>query len=223
MNALTQQLDSNTQKPFQALTSSILFNLFLQTAAEYPANIVTPMTPIATVQASLLDGQSFANSTARNIVYCAAQSAAYHVRRECFLYSFTQKMYSFYHNYETVAQGCFTHLPEKEYNHNAPASMNGSLLALCPTANTHIIKCLTPATIDAFTKNSPFTDHLGKSMCKMHLQQDHVQGGTDSSFNLLTIIEYQAVLDNNGFESGADLSPLKHQQKYLHHREQQQE
>jgi hypothetical protein len=109
LNTLTQQLDSNTQAPFQALTSSILFNLFLQTAAKYPADMVTPMTPVAAVQANLLDGKSFVNSTARNIVYCATQSAAYHVWREHFLYSFTQKMYTFYHNYETMAQGCFTH------------------------------------------------------------------------------------------------------------------
>jgi hypothetical protein len=52
VNTLTQQLDSNTQAPFQALTSSILFNLFLQTAAEYPADMLTPMMPVAAVQAS---------------------------------------------------------------------------------------------------------------------------------------------------------------------------
>jgi hypothetical protein len=34
----------------------------------------------------------------------------------------------------------------------------------------------------------------------MHLQQEHVKDGVDSSFNLLNIIEYQAVLDDNGFE-----------------------
>jgi hypothetical protein len=95
------------------------------------------------------------------------------------------------------------------------------LLALCPTANTHIIKCLTPATIDAFTKNSPFPDRLGKSMCEMRLQQEHVKCGVDSSFNLLSIVEYQAVIDDDSFESGADLSPLKHQQTFLHHHEQQ--
>jgi hypothetical protein len=60
-------------------------------------------------------------------------------------------------------------------------------------------------------------------MHEMHLQKDHVKDGVDSSFNLLTIFDYQAVLDNDGFESGADLSPLKHQQKFLCHYEQWQE
>jgi hypothetical protein len=133
------------------------------------------------------------------------------------------KMYTFYRNYETMVQGCFTHSPGKEYYHNVPASMNGSLLALHSTANTHIIKCLTPATIDAYTKNSTFADRLGNSMHEMCLQQEHVKGSVDSSFNLLTSVEYQAVLDNDGFKSGANLSPLKHQQKFLHHHEQQQE
>jgi hypothetical protein len=132
-------------------------------------------------------------------------------------------MYTFYRNYETMAQGCFTNSLEKEYYHNIPASMNGSLLTLCPTANKHIIKHLTPATIDAFTINSPFADCLGQSMCEMCLQQEYVKDGVNSSFNLLNIAEYQAVLDDDGFESGTDLSPLKHQQKFLRQLEQQQE
>ena len=76
MKALTQQLDINTQAPFQVLTSSILFSPFLQSAAEYPADMVTPMVPVAAVQDSLLDSHNFVNSTAHDIVYCAAQSAA---------------------------------------------------------------------------------------------------------------------------------------------------
>jgi hypothetical protein len=77
VNALRQQLDSNTQAPFQVLTSSVLFSLFLQAAAEYPADMVTPRTPVTAVQESLLASQSFVDSTACNIVYCAAQSATY--------------------------------------------------------------------------------------------------------------------------------------------------
>ena len=188
-DALTQQLDSNTQAPFVVLTSSFLFNLSLQAVAEYPANMITPMMPVAAIQDSLLAAQSFANSTARNIVYCAAQSAAYRVWHDHFLYSFTPKMYTFHRNYETVAQGCFTNSLEKDYYHNVPASMNGSLLNLRPTANKHIIKHLTAATIDAFTKYSPFADRLGRSMRKMRLQKDHVKDGVDSSFNLLTIVD----------------------------------
>ena len=117
--------------------------------------------PAAAVTDSLRDKDNFVNNTARDIIYCAAQSAAYRVWRDRFLYSFTKKMYSYYRNYETVAQRCFTNSPEKEYYHNVPASMNGSLLTLRPTANKHIITRLTPATIDAFTKDSPFADCLG--------------------------------------------------------------
>jgi hypothetical protein len=120
-----------------------------------------PMMPVAAIQDSLLAAQSFVTGTAHDIVYSAAQSSAYQVWHNHFLYSFTPKMYTFYCNYETVAQGCFTNSPKKAYYHNVPASMNGSLLNLCPTANKHIIKHLTAETIDAFTKNSPFTDCLG--------------------------------------------------------------
>ena len=171
------------------------------------------MVPVAAVKDSLLDSHNFVNSTARDIVYCAAQSAAYRVWRDRFLYSFTKKMYTYYRNYETVAQRCFTNSPEKAYYHNVPASMNGLLLTLHPTANKHIIKRITTATIDAFTKASPFADCLGRSMREMRLQQEHIKNGVDSSFNLLNIAKYQEVLDDNGFESGADHSPLKHQQK----------
>jgi hypothetical protein len=108
-----QQPDNNTEAPFQVLTSSVLFSLFLQAVAEHQADMVTPVMPIAAVQDSLLAGQSFVHSTARDIVFCAAQSAAYLVWCDHFLYSFTPKMYTFYCNYETVAQGCFTNLLEK--------------------------------------------------------------------------------------------------------------
>jgi hypothetical protein len=160
VNALTQQLDSNTQAPFQVLTSSVLFSLFLQAAAEYPANMSLQGHP------SL---QSKRASSPAKVLWTALPTTSSTVLPnqppivcgDHFLYSFTSKMYTFYCNSETVAQGCFTNSLEKEYYHNIPASMNGSLLTLCPTANKHIIKCLTPATINAFTKNSPFADCLG--------------------------------------------------------------
>jgi hypothetical protein len=60
-------------------------------------------------------------------------------------------------------------------------------------------------------------------MREMRLQQEHIKDGVDSSFNLLNITEYQAVSDDDSFESGTDLSPLKHQQKFLQHFEQQQD
>jgi hypothetical protein len=54
VNALMQQLDNSTQAPFQALTSSVLFSLFLQAVAKHPADMVTPMMPVTAVQDSLL-------------------------------------------------------------------------------------------------------------------------------------------------------------------------
>jgi hypothetical protein len=116
--------------PFQVLTSSILFNLFLQAAAEYPADMVTPMIPVAAVQNSLVASHSFVDSTACDIVYCAAQSAAYCVWRDRFFYSFTPTMYTFYCKYETVAHRCFTNSPEKKYYHNVPASCEHTFYGL---------------------------------------------------------------------------------------------